>query len=502
MASCFVSFITGSEKTAIIRGPESWTYNRLLAEVDLLAAGLAAAGIQAGDRVALHIATGPEIVLCYLACFRLGAIAAPLNLRIKTPELEDMLRRLKPSLYIGDAAHYPLVKPIGTDVLPTDARFVIGDPVDATARPWSSLSSSMLASGTLARDILASLDAPDPTAPTILLASSGTTGRPKLIAHSQATIREAAIRIGMFDMRAGDRIVLFLPMVHASGFFISMAGLLKGATLVMPEAANPGAILDSIQAERCSWMGAMPTGYLPLIEEQRRHPRDVSSLRFCVSGGDVCLPGQQEAFPSLFNTPLRSAWASTEGFGALTYGLNPGPVSRLSIRTEIRLADAAGNTVARGEPGEMLLRGPSIALGYWQGPGLWDAFPDGWYATGDIMREDESGHLRFISRSRDLIIRAGSNISPAEVENILGSHPAVQDAGVIGLPDPVLGQRVIAFVQLKDDAEEAGQLDEIQRSISTRLADYKLPEQIFVVKEIPRNTLGKIDRAALAKQAR
>lgn len=502
MVPHFVSFIPDSEKTAIIRGHERWTYNRLLADVDRLAAGLAAAGVQAGDRVALHIATGPEIALAYLACFRLGAIAAPLNLRLKTPELEDMLRRLKPSLYIGDAVHYPLIKPIGTDVLRADSRFVIGDPPDAIARRWTSLASDTQASDTLASGTQVSFGDPDPTAPAILLATSGTTGKPKLVAHSQATLREMAIRLGNLDIRAGDRIALFVPMVHGSGFFTFIASLLKGATLVMLDAADPGAILDGIQSERCSWMVSLPTGYLALMEEQRRHPRDVSSLRFCVSGGDVCLPGQQEAFPSVFHTPLHNVWASSEGCGALTYGLKPGPVSRLSKGTGIRLVDAAGNAVARGEPGEMLLRGPSIALGYWQRPGILDAFSDGWYATGDVMREDESGHFWFVSRSKDLIIRAGSNISAVEVEDVLGSHSAVKDAGVVGVPDPVLGQRVIAFVQLKHHADEADQLDAIHRSISARLADYKLPERIFAVKEIPRNHLGKMDRTALAELAR
>jgi long-chain acyl-CoA synthetase len=149
-----------------------------------------------------------------------------------------------------------------------------------------------------------------------------------------------------------------------------------------------------------------------------------------------------------------------------------------------------------GTPGQAFMRGPHVALGYWKGPGHWDAFPDGWFPTGDLMQEEDDGHFRFITRVKDLIVRAGSNISPVEVEQILAAHPAVRDAGVVGAPDRLLGQKVVGFVQLAD-GQRVDQLQQILQDISSQLADYKLPEELQSVPEIPRNSLGKIDRARL-----
>jgi acyl-CoA synthetase (AMP-forming)/AMP-acid ligase II len=153
--------------------------------------------------------------------------------------------------------------------------------------------------------------------------------------------------------------------------------------------------------------------------------------------------------------------------------------------------------VPLGEVGELAVRGPNVSIGYWAGPDVIDDAPEnGWYHTGDLMRQDEKGNLWFVARKKDIIIRGGSNISPVEVERVLAAHPAVKDAAVVGIPDDTLGQRVAGFVQLEKNApsEIASEVLEMVRS---RLADYKVPERLQVVATIPRNALGKTDRAAL-----
>jgi long-chain acyl-CoA synthetase len=483
-----LDLIVGSDRLALVRGKDSWTYHGLLTEADRLAAGLAQAGVRAGDRVALHLGTGPEIILAYLACFRMGALAAPLNLRFKRLELEEMLRRIKPSLYIGDTERYRLLQQVGSDVLRTNARFVVGALEDSITHPWASLMG----------DTALAFNGPEPDAPAVLLSTSGTTGKPKLVVHSQATLGSVATRLTKRDLHADDIVAFFSPMVHASGLYLSLACLAVGATLIMLDAADPDAILDGIETHRCTWISSLPTGFMHLMDRQRRAPRDVSSLRFCVMAGDAPLPGQQEAFASAFGRPLHNVWSSTEGAGAFIHGLRAGSVCRPVARGEIRLVNVQGDCVRRGEPGQVELSGPHIALGYWERPGNWEGFGNGWYATGDVMREDGDGHFAFLSRAKDLIVRAGSNISPVEVEDVLGNHPSVRDAGVVGVPDPVLGQRVVGLVQLVDGADP-GQLDEILQTISVRLADYKMPERLVSVPAIPRNGLGKIDRNLLAK---
>jgi len=152
-----------------------------------------------------------------------------------------------------------------------------------------------------------------------------------------------------------------------------------------------------------------------------------------------------------------------------------------------------------GELGEMILRGPNVSIGYWAGPGLIEGAPeDGWFYTGDVLRQDGKGNLWFVSRKKHLIVRGGSNISPVEVEQVLTSHPAVRDAAVVGVPDPELGERVAGFIQLESTDPQSVTLKNIRSYLAERLADYKIPEQLKIVSEIPRNTLGKVDRNALS----
>ncbi len=448
-------------------------------------------GVGAGDRVALHLRNGPEIAIAYFACFRIGAIATPLNLRFKTAELEDMLRRILPSIYIGHAELYRLVAPIETRVLGAASRYVVGEPEDGMAQSWTRLH----------RDPAETVfEEPDPDALALLLSTSGTTGKPKLVAHSHATLTCKTPMFVNGEIQEGDVNAFFLPMVHGSGIAFLLSDLLAGASLVMLDANDPYGILDAIETHRCTHVISTPTGFAHLMECQRRRPRNVSSLRICLAGGDVCPPRLQEVFPYHFGLPLRTFWASTEGGSSFTYGLQPGPVSRPLLGVEIRLLDAEDRAVPQGEPGEMMLRGPHVALGYWTGPGKLERFPDGWYRTGDLMREDEEGNFWFVARAKDLIVRAGSNISPIEVEQVLAEHPDVRDAGVVGVPDPVLGQRVLGFVQLAEGVG-ADRLEDVSRRASARLADYKMPERLIAVAAIPRNGLGKIDRARLARMA-
>jgi long-chain acyl-CoA synthetase len=166
--------------------------------------------------------------------------------------------------------------------------------------------------------------------------------------------------------------------------------------------------------------------FVELLRRQRSQPRTVDSLEFCGVAGDVCPAKVQESFPDVFGVPLRTVWGATEVAGSLIHGLKPGPVSRIAPGAEVRLVDDNGMQVSRGEVGEMLIRGPNVAIGYWVDPDRIDpATVGGWYATGDLMRQGEQDDLWFIARKKDLIIRGGSNIWPAEVDRAsLRSLPA------------------------------------------------------------------------------
>jgi acyl-CoA synthetase (AMP-forming)/AMP-acid ligase II len=195
-------------------------------------------------------------------------------------------------------------------------------------------------------------------------------------------------------------------------------------------------------------------------------------------------------------------WGATEAACSLTYGLEPGPISRIVPGAQVQLVDERGEPVPHGAIGELLVRGPNVTVGYWQGPGrIDDAIADGWFHTGDLMRRGEGDELWFVARKKDLIIRGGSNIAPAEVEHVLLTHPMVTDAAVVGVPDPVLGQRVVGVVQLETGIPSTA-LDGILATVRAQLADYKVPEWLMAVDAIPRNALGKVARTSLAVMAK
>jgi long-chain acyl-CoA synthetase len=478
---------------AFISGNDDWSYHRLTIEVDRLAGALLARGIRSGDRIALHMTNRPELVAAYHACFRIGAIAAPLNLRYKTAELRTLLRRLQPALFLGEGQLYREVAPIEPDILAPSARVIVGTSEDGQARPWESLFEAEARSPVIPD--------PDLDAPAVLLTTSGTTGEPKFVPHTLATL-SAITEILRQNRFAADEVgINALPMVHAAGLVMCLDCIRHGSPMVLLERFDADAVLDAVARHRCNWMPGLPFMFAEMAMRQKARRRDVASLQFCLCGGDVCPAELQQQFPEVFGIPLRSTWGSTE-MGLFLYGLQPGPVTRIPPGVEVRLADDNGAPVPRGSVGEMLIRGPIVTPGYWTGPGrIDDPRTDGWFPTGDLMKRGAGDELWFFSRKKDLIIRGGSNISPVEIERVLRGHAAVRDAAVVGTPDPILGQRVAALVQLVGDAGADVDKD-ILADAKTKLADYKVPERLKIVTQIPKNASGKVDRkSALAMMA-
>jgi long-chain acyl-CoA synthetase len=481
--------------TAFIYDDAVWTYQDLLTGSEQLARALLARGVRHGDRVVLHMANRPEMAVAVYACFRIGAIACPMNLRFKTAELREMFQRLRPALYLGEAWLYAEVETIEPDILAREKRFVTGrSDAHEGAMPWSALLIKAARPEPL-------LPEPDKDTPVLLLTTSGTTGQPKFIIHTPATISASVEACAHYHLDRDQIVLNAVPMVHASGLFILLASVNFGAAMVFLERFAPDVALDQIETHRCTWMLGLPFMWQAALEHQQIRPRQVGSLRHCFSAGDVCPIQLQADFEAAFSVPLRIVWGATEVVGSLTYGLQPGPVTRIAPGAEVRLVDDAGRPVPRGEVGEFIVRGPNVTVGYWIGPDRIDALaPDGWFHSGDLMRQGEGDELWFVGRTKDLIIRGGSNVSPVEVERVLLSHPLVRDAAVFGVPDPVLGQRVAAVVRLAGDGGYAAR-DDILSATRKQLADYKVPEWLVAVDAVPRNPLGKVDRQTLAAMA-
>ncbi|WP_024519294.1 class I adenylate-forming enzyme family protein [Bradyrhizobium sp. Tv2a-2] len=480
------------ESTAFIFQDDVWTYRRLAEESERVARGLAASGVKVGDRVVLHMMNRPEMLVAYYACFWLGAIAAPFRTAFKFAELLPMLQRLQPALYIGETLLYPNVAAVDTTLLPREKRIVLDENGGTYGvRSWEALKQS--AHG--------DLPIPASNEPAVLINTSGSTGQPKFVMHTQDTLAAmSGILGGSFGFSADDVIASPLQLAHGSGLYLSLSYVQTGAPFIMLQTADPDIVLDGIERHRCTWLVGFPYQYAGLLEAQQARPRDVSSLRLCLTGADVCPVDLQKRVTVALGAPLRNVWAATEVAGQLAFGLQPGPVARVAKDAQIRLVDGNGDDVADGEMGELLIRGENVFIGYWNDPAATaQSLKNGWYCTGDLMRRGEGDELWFVSRKKDIIIRGGTNISPTEIEDaVVASHPAVEAAGVVGKPDPVLGQRVFAFVKLTAGAKKSV-VAEILQNVAGRLAAFKVPEGLRVIDALPRNAMGKVDRRALER---
>jgi long-chain acyl-CoA synthetase len=479
------------ERTAFIFKEDTWTYRRLAADAECVARGLAASGVRPGDRVALHMTNRAELLVAYYACFRLGAIAAPLRTAFTSSELEPLLQRLQPALYIGQASLYQNIASVDVGILPQANRILVDSDAKALGvRHWNDLKHAAFAD----------LPTPSPGEPAVLINTSGTTtGRPRFVTHSLQTLAAAADLICKHGgLLVEDVVVLSLTMVHASGLFRSLVLVQFGVPFVLLESFNADTVLDNVERYRGTCLLGFPAQYAALIKAQQSKQRDLSSLRFCTTGGDACPIELQAQAASVLGVPVHNLWNATEAVGSLTFGLTAGPNMRVVDETQIRLIDDHGADVPRGALGELLIRGPNVFLGYWDDQiASAQHLKDGWYHTGDLMRRGDGDQIWFVSRKKDIIIRGGTNISPLEVEEaLMACHSAVEAAVVVGKPDAVLGQRVVAFVTLANGAR-ASVVDEILHNLAKRIAPYKTPESLRVLDSLPRNALSKVDRRKL-----
>lgn len=467
---------------AIIIGDEAWTYSRLSSEVLKLARGLRKAGIVKGDRIVTLAKTSPNAAIFMLASVLAGAIIVPLKKELTVVELGEFFHRLSPSLIFHDIDMGPSIASAGAGL---PCRIVTS--ANEGDISWRSLSVEQTS------DVFST----DLEAVCLLLATSGTTGVPKLVTYNQRAIHHLVESMEQWETGPGMRLMANSPIAHVSGTMILFVGLSTGCTLVMPEGPTIDHVLDAVEQHGVQAMFVVPFICPVMVDAQLRNPRNVSSLRICGIGGDACRSEVALDFQRAFDVRLRNTYGMTECLGSMDLGdtwdvMRPRP-------DRIRLVGPDGNTVTRGVIGEVHMRGPNTSLGYWEAPGVVRTHltGDGWLATGDQMREDEDGMLHFVSRSKDMILREGFNISPTAVENRLLQHALVADVAVVGMPDDRRGQLVVAAIKLAPDAREDG-LASVMTWLNTQLGAFHLPDRLHTIDRIPRNAMGKVLRHEVA----
>ncbi|HEY4017452.1 MAG TPA: class I adenylate-forming enzyme family protein [Pseudonocardiaceae bacterium] len=480
------------DRAALIVDDRVWTYGQVVELSRRLATGLSARGVGAGDRVCLHLHNRLETALSYLACLRLGAIAVPLNARLTPPELLDLVQRTRPIAYIGESALYPRFAPTPEDLVSGDARFLIEEST------WVDLLEvDLLVADDPDGDPTSGAVAGAPESPAILLSTSGTTSRPKIVAWSHRTLANLHLSADGRGIVDGAVLPLITPLMHGAAVYFLINALTQGGVALLVRRFDPAEVLEAMHRHRATTLFGLPFMCDALVQEQRRRPRDIDTLRSAVVAGDVCPVEVELGFQHTFGIPLRSFWAAAEDVGCTVAGSGTGPFMRVIDEASVRIQDAEGRAVHGDEPGELVVSSPTTSPGYWDDDGHITPFPKGVFHSGDLVREVSPGLLRFVGRRNDLIIRGGSNISPTEVEDALRTEPEVADAAVAGLPTERLGQRVGAVLVLISGPHPDDVVRRVIASVSKRLAGYKVPECVAVVDSVPRNALTKIDRAAV-----
>jgi long-chain acyl-CoA synthetase len=483
-------------KPAVIVEDRMWTYAELDEVTERMAAALMAAGVGVGDRVALHFANGFEMTASYYACFKAGAIAVPLNTRMKAPELAYVLDHSGARLYVGQANLYSAIDTVRGTLSALGDCFVAGD-VSALShvRPFADLQRTNVGAPlpALADDDVA-----------VILYTSGTTARPKGVTHTHGTLTQLA-QAGLDIACAQDDDVagIVLPACHIFGLSVLLSTVMAGNTVVMIPRFDPPFLLSQMQQHGVTLIGALPVMLNAMVHCPGASSYDLR-LRACFAGGDAVPTEVHRRFKDMFGVEVTEACGMTE---VQPYACNPrdgharlGSIGLPAPRVRLRLVDGLGRDVERGEEGEVLVNSAATMVGYWNDPDATAAtIRDGWLSTGDLARMDEDGYYWFVGRKKEIIVRGGSNISPLEVEEALYQHPAVREAGVVGAPDPTLGEVVRAFVALKSGAAASEQ--ELKDFLGAMIAAYKVPETIAFVPDLPKGLTGKVQRKALKELA-
>jgi long-chain acyl-CoA synthetase len=490
------SRIQNPEKVAIVFGGQSWTYAAFDRLTDHIAANFLAAGLEPGDRVAFHLLNGPELALGYFGCLKAGCIAVPVNTRLKGPEIDYVLRHSGAACYVGQPDLYAEMVKSCPAIAALDVKYLTSDTGVDRTRCFEELLSSTGRPVTFPEIPSHQLAA--------ILYTSGTTARPKGVTHSHETLTQTAHAMRHMRLDQTQVAVVTSSMMHLVGFgMIFLAGLLNGATIVITRPFDFESVLQSYKRWGSTYVLGLPVMFRGLLQAQLAKRHDVASGQFYFCGGDCVPPALQEAFQAALG-PICEVYGATE-ITPISWNrpgsIRVGSVGQPGDGIEFRLVDAFGSDVKPGEVGEICVRGPHLAIGYWQDPeATAAAFRDGWFHTGDLAARDADGYYWFAGRQKEIIICGGSNISPQEVEAVLYAHPAVYEAAVVGRPDPVCGEMVVAFVVLRpgQTVTEACLIAFARE----RLADYKTPERIIFQAELPKSPTGKIQRRALREALR
>jgi len=498
---------TAPDADAFRYGDERITYGDWHALAERLAGGFAARGVGRGDVIALLLPSTPLYLVAYLAAARLGAITTGINVRYRRTEIGHILRQSGAKLLLATTAWHDVDFRAIVDALHAelpelaDAIWLAPDAVRASTRAVVEGIGGAPPSGGPASD--------DPVA---IVFTSGTTGAPK---GAWYTHRNVLALAAIEARRHPDGLPRFQKHLGAGISFAHVGTMARIAiqiggmgSSILHDAYDTALALETIERERLAHLGAFPTQAVMLLDHPDRARRDLSSLRSVLLGGAPSTPALIRRVQETLGVTVVVRYSSTE-VGIATSSLPDDPIDVLSTTVgkatpgvELRVVDAENRPLAAGEVGTVVVRSPATMRGYWRNPEATAATIDaeGWIHTGDLGWLDDAGYLHLRGRESEMFIRGGYNVYPSEVEDVLGRHPKIARAAILGVPDERLGEIGWAFVQPRDPAAPPT-LADLREFVGAELASFKRPDGLTVVAELPTTPMFKVDKRALRSLA-
>ena len=489
------------EKTAFVLGEHRLSYAELDEASNRIANALIKMGVVKGDRVAILLPNIPEFPVIYFGIIKAGGIAVPLDVRYKVDELVYLWDKSEPKVIVTES---PYLEPL----IPALPQFKsIEHIIDMSSKYEGQFPSyrEIMATSSIQR-VEAELEPEDIAHITY---ASGATTHPKGAALTHYGLMTAAA-IGADEFQQTDKdieLLYSLPMCRTFGLvMIMLTSVSKGSTVVIAPGLSISSCLELIEKEKVTILMGVPSAFTLAVnlagKEGVRY--DLSSLRLCGSAGAPLPVDITKRFKKLYGLDIVNFWGLTESTALVTSqpidGTGKlGAVGKVLPGWELKIVDDDGQELPPNQPGEIIVRGP-IMKGYYGNPqATAEAIKDGWLYTGDIGMVDEDGYLFILDKKKDMIIVAGQNIYPDDIEEVLNTHPKVAEAAVVGIPDKLRGEAVRAFIRLKEGALATER--EIKQFCRERLADFKVPKQIVFMTSLPKTITGKIRKEVLKQMS-
>ena len=464
---------------------------------------LRACGVGVGDRVALVLGNRTATLEAVFAAARLGAIAVPLNTRLAAPELAELLEDCRPHVLLSEAGSSALTDAALEACPHTPAtRLRVGGEDDA----WE----DALAGARPIHDV----EPVDPDTAMILMYTSGTTGRAKgaLLPHRK-TLYNALNAQLFFGITSADRVLVTLPLFHSFGLkILSLPALYAGASIQLHESFDAPAVWETVQRERITYLGGVPTMFDALLTALDAGSYDLGSIRFLFTSGAAIPVDRIGAFEER-GLCLKQGFGQTETSILCCLDTDDavrkaGSVGRPVFHSEVRIVESddlpkppsAWRDCAPGRPGEIVVRGPANMLGYWERPeATAETLRDGWLVTGDLGQFDADGFVTLTGRSKDMYISGGENVYPRQVEAVYEEHPDIHEVAILGVPHERWGETGRAYVALEPGA--ALDAEALRTWGRERLASFKVPGEFVAIDALPRNVTGKVQKFRLPDAA-